>query len=84
MWFLNLPTGLVLIALSPLIPESARFLQHVGRFDEARATLARFGAVIVQKQAGPSVAAADGHGLLATTIALTLAALAWGFVNFGV
>src|SRR3979490_3297789 len=42
MWFLNLPTGLVLIALSPLIPESARFLLHMGRLDEARATLPPF------------------------------------------
>ena len=44
MWFLNLPTGLILIGLSPLLPESARFLQHMGRFAEARATMARFGA----------------------------------------
>src|SRR5207302_873267 len=43
MWFLNLPTGLILVALSPLIPESARFLQQTGRADLARATLARFG-----------------------------------------
>src|SRR5205823_6544147 len=43
MWFLNLPTGLILVALSPLIPESARFLQQMGRADLARATLARFG-----------------------------------------
>jgi putative MFS transporter len=43
MWFLNLPSGLILIALSPLIPESARFLVHIGRPEEARATLARFG-----------------------------------------
>jgi MFS transporter, putative metabolite:H+ symporter len=33
MWFLNFPTGLLLIGLSPLIPESARFLQQVGRID---------------------------------------------------
>jgi putative MFS transporter len=98
MWFLNLPTGLILIALSPLVPESARFLQHVGRFDEARATLARFGAVIRRKPdaAAPdaeardadhsheAIVAATRSGELATTIALTLAALAWGFVNFGV
>lgn len=93
MWFLNLPTGLVLIALSPFIPESARFLQHVGRFDEARATLARFGAVIKHRPDEEEPDSADGHetivvatkrGLLGTTIALTLAALAWGFVNFGV
>jgi putative MFS transporter len=90
MWFLNLPTGLLLIALSPFIPESARFLQHMGRLDEARATLARFGAVI---SAAPDAAldsaaihetgARDPH-LAGTIVALTLAALTWGFVNFGV
>ena len=31
-----------------------------------------------------SVVRAATHGLLGTTVALTLAALAWGFVNFGV
>jgi putative MFS transporter len=93
MWFLNLPTGLLLIALSPLIPESARFLLHMGRLDEARATLARFGAVIRPRPEVSEPDAADRHdaiglatthGLLGPTIALTLAALAWGFVNFGV
>jgi putative MFS transporter len=93
MWFLNLPTGLVLVALSPFIPESARFLQHMGRLDEARATLARFGAVIrpkpeaLEPDVGDShdaIVLATTHGLLGTTVALTLAALAWGFVNFGV
>jgi len=93
MWFLNLPTGLLLIALSPLIPESARFLQHMGRFGEARATLVRFGAIIdlpsdeTQFEAPKhhaNISSAATHSLLATTIALTLAALAWGFVNFGV
>jgi putative MFS transporter len=93
MWFLNLPTGLILILLSPLIPESARFLQHMGRFDEARAMLARFGAVIKVRtelsdsdsgNAREAVALAATHGLLGTSIALTLGALAWGFVNFGI
>jgi putative MFS transporter len=91
MWFLNLPTGLILIALSPLIPESARFLQHMGRLDDARATLARFGAVSrprpdeadhspgVRPRSIPAIA-----GFLGTGAALTLAALAWGFANFGV
>jgi putative MFS transporter len=92
MWFLNLPTGLTLIALSPLIPESARFLQHMGRLDEARATLARFGAVIsLPREAAREAVATHGavartgtQHLLGTSLALTLAALAWGFVNFGV
>ena len=79
MWLLNLPTGLALIALSPLIPESARFLQHLWRLDEARATLARFGA-----EKPESVVQAATQGLLGTTVALTLAALPWGFVDFGV
>jgi putative MFS transporter len=92
MWFLNLPTGLLLIALSPLIPESARFLQHMGRIDEARATLARFGAVFSIAPAAARDSAAvheadprtPGPHLLGTIVALTLAALAWGLVNFGV
>jgi putative MFS transporter len=89
MWFLNLPTGIALIALSPLLPESARFLQRVGRLDEAKAVLARFGAV--QRVAAPVTAAAapgvaavlTGRHLVGVATALTLAGLAWGLVNFG-
>ena len=87
MWFLNMPTGLILICLSPLMPESARFLQHMGRIDEARAVLAHFGAVVVPKKAIDEDA--GGHaplppiGYAGTTTALTLAALSWGLVNFG-
>lgn len=88
MWFLNLPTGLALIALSPLLPESARFLQRVGRLDEAKAVLARFGAVqrvaVPAERAPPSVPAVlTGHHLIGVATALTLAGLAWGLVNFG-
>lgn len=93
MWFLNLPTGLILVALSPLIPESARFLQQVGRTDLARATLAQFGVVLSPASAAGAAAAPEpeshapvpplGHGFLGITTALTLAALAWGLVNFG-
>src|SRR5580693_5478992 len=93
MWFLNLPTGLILIGLSPLIPESARFLQQMGRFAEAHATMVRFGAVrstttLREPAAAPvypqSLMPAPIPGMLGTTVALTLTALAWGFVNFGV
>jgi MFS transporter, putative metabolite:H+ symporter len=88
MWLLNLPTGLILIALAGFLPESARFLQHMGRLAEARAVLARFGAVVVAKGAASESAhialppAAGGYR--GATIALTLVALAWGLVNFGV
>jgi putative MFS transporter len=90
MWFLNLPTGLVLIALSPLLPESARFLQRMGRAAEARVSLARFGAALadrpVDKPGGEGRARlppanAKYPGL---TCALTSSALAWGLVNFGI
>lgn len=87
MWFLNLPTGLILVAMSPLLPESARFLQQMGRGEEARAMLARFGAVV---RSAPAAAPEDHSPLppidqrfVGLTSALTLAALAWGLVNFG-
>jgi putative MFS transporter len=91
MWFLNLPSGLILIALSAFIPESARFLMHIGRPEEARATLARFGSVVVTETEDWDEEAALDHSHLppvdkryiGTTIALTVAALSWGFVNFG-
>ena len=91
MWFLNLPSGLILIALSPLIPESARFLVHIGRPEEARATLARFGSVVVTESPDWDEEAKLDHShlpptdsrYLGTTLALTVVALSWGFVNFG-
>lgn len=90
MWFLNLPTGLALIALSPLLPESARFLQRMGRLEEARAVMARFGAG-VQHVTPPAprirtdqlATVLRGRHLIGVSTALTLAALAWGLVNFG-
>lgn len=89
MWFLNLPTGLLLIALSPLLPESARFLQLMGRGAEARAMLARFGARVGSPQARLPLIEDQPHlpplerRHLAVTVALTLSALSWSLVNFG-
>jgi putative MFS transporter len=82
----------LLIGLSPLIPESARFLQQMGRIDEARAILARFGAMMVLNSEEEADTAKRREtrlplapqGRMATTVALTLGALAWGLVNFGV
>lgn len=93
MWFLNLPTGLILVAMSPLLPESARFLQQMGRGAEAKAMLARFGAVAhapTPEEREADEAPADHSALppvepkyVGLTAALTLGALAWGLVNFG-
>ncbi len=91
MWFLNLPTGLLLVGLSPLLPESARFLQQMGRGEEAHAMYARFGVVLNRpiamlahdiQRAHPPLPPVDRQ-FIGVTIALTLAALAWGLVNFG-
>ena len=87
MWLLNFPTGLLLVLMSPLLPESVRFLQQMGRGDEARATLAKFGvtgAPAASPQNFAPIAAAIRPALTGLTIALTIAALGWSFVNFGV
>lgn len=99
MWLIGFPTGLILVVLSPLLPESARFLLEMGRADEAREVLARYGAVIKTNPGAPAPAKAapkpstgrhqsgerpNLRPLVGLGFALTLAALAWGFVNFGV
>jgi putative MFS transporter len=43
LWLINLPTGLLLIAMGGLIPESAKFLLSRGRGEEAKIVMARFG-----------------------------------------
>ncbi len=96
MWLIDLPTALVLILVSPKLQESARFLQAMGRTDEAKETLARFGIVLeklpsavpepedVSLLVQPAATPVKMKEVLGVTAALTLAALAWGFVNFGV
>jgi putative MFS transporter len=95
MWFLGLPTGLLLIALNQFIPESPKFLLRQGRLAEARQVLARFnkgaGAPIATAAPGAPAKAASGDiaslltgSLAARTIILNFSALAWGLVNFGV
>ncbi len=91
MWLIGLPTSLVIIAVSPVFQESARFLQSMGRLQEARETLARFGISFEEavdkpkrRQEAPPVSPIRIRKLLGVTCALTLTALCVGFVNFGV
>jgi putative MFS transporter len=88
LWFLNLPTGMLLIALSAFIPESPRFLLRIGRREEARATLARFGSVLREEDAPrsgkPAPALAPARPVFPMTAALSVCGLATGLINFGV
>jgi MFS transporter, putative metabolite:H+ symporter len=94
MWLLGFPTGIMLVVLSPLLPESARFLLQMGRTQEAEEMLACYGSAITSRASVRSAEPATRiksrssrsslRPLLALAAALTLAALAWGLVNFGV
>jgi putative MFS transporter len=90
LWLLNLPTGLSLVLLGALIPESAKFLLARGRREEARRVMERFGsqarstrpAETVALAKGPTVAL-TGRAFLGKLFALSLAAICYGLINFG-
>jgi putative MFS transporter len=90
LWLLNLPTGLSLVLLGALIPESAKFLLARGRREEARRVMERFGskarsvthAEEVALAKGPSVAL-TGRAFFGKLFALSLAAVCYGLINFG-
>lgn len=91
MWLINMPIALLLVFVSPVLQESARFLQRMGRHEEARQTLARFGisidaaaAASAPAQLAPPPSPIQIRALLPLTFTLTLTALCVGFVNFGV
>jgi putative MFS transporter len=91
LWFLNLPTGLLLILLNVFIPESPKFLLALGRVKEAHVVRRRFGCVV--REGVGSLAPPRSYGseprlalppaYLAQTVALSVVALAWGLINFG-
>jgi putative MFS transporter len=89
LWLLNLPSGLILVLLGGFIPESAKFLMARGRMDEARRVMQRFGAIAraapaeIRQAGNASIAALTRTELLGNLAAMSLAAIAWGLVNFG-
>ena len=90
LWILNLPTGLSLVLLGALIPESAKFLLARGRREEAAEVMQRFGskarhthaAEHTALQRGPTVAL-TGRAFFGKLFALSLGAICFSLVNFG-
>lgn len=90
LWLLNIPTGLLVILLSRFIPESPRFLLHIGRVEQARRTLARFNIELVPatnskplEPASHSVNQLFRKPFLPVTTAVCIYGVAWGLVNWG-
>lgn len=92
MWFLNLPTGLILILLNPWIPELAKFLLSQGFIAQAHEVLKRFGSVVRTHKPGEAAETELSElavppierRYLGKTLALSVAGLSWSFVNFGI
>jgi putative MFS transporter len=90
LWLLNLPTGLSLVFLGGLIPESAKFLLARGRRDEARRVMERFGSKARKTKPAERSALEHGHSVALTgraffgkLFALSLAGICYGLINFG-
>ena len=93
MWLLNIPTGLLLVALSRWIPESPRFLMACGRDDEAATVMARYGVravpaatpppAVAVPVAAPRIPALFGSLYRLRTAGILLYGLGWGVVNWG-
>ncbi|HET9459480.1 MAG TPA: MFS transporter [Sphingomicrobium sp.] len=90
LWLLNLPTGLSLVLLGALIPESAKFLLARGRREEAQRVMQRFGSTARKARSAERAAMAGGPAIPLTgrafagkLTALSLAAICYGLINFG-
>ena len=83
LWLQGFPSALLLLALARLIPESPRFLAEQGRMIELAEMKRRFGIEPRPRVDAPSDAPIAHHRHGRLTVALTIAALAWSFVNFG-
>lgn len=89
LWLANLPSGLMLVLLGTFIPESAKFLMARGRRAEAQKVMTQFGStmhrIAPDEPAAPRgpTSAPIGRAFIGKLAALSLTAIGWGLVNFG-
>jgi MFS transporter, putative metabolite:H+ symporter len=93
LWLVGMPTGALLLALIPWIPESPRFLLAYGRMEEARAVMRRFGMKLVTpgqgERAEPDLPGHGrfrqlwGRGLLGQSVTVVLLGIGIGVVTYG-
>ncbi|WP_117213845.1 MFS transporter [Allorhizocola rhizosphaerae] len=89
LWLLGLPSGLALLAMAPLIPESPLYLMRAGQHAKAQAVLDRYG-LQINLDAVPTAPTHRRPGIgelfrtyprLTTVIGLV--GVVWGMTNFG-
>jgi len=85
LWFTGMPTGVLLIVLNRLIPESPGYLVLSNRLAEAAATAQRFGgALALEAQAATAPKRRQREsGRLLPSVAMTFAGVVSGLVNYG-
>lgn len=89
LWLANLPSGLMLVLLGTFIPKSAKFLMARGRRAEAQKVMTQFGStmhrIVPDEPAAPRgpTSAPIGRAFVGKLAALSLTAIGWGLVNFG-
>jgi len=83
LWLQGFPTGMLLLLLARLIPESPRFLAETGRDAELEEMRRKYGIMPRAREPAPADApvAARRHSKL--TAALMVTALSWSFITFG-
>lgn len=92
LWLVGIPISVILVLLNRWIPESPRFLLQHGREGEARAIMARYGAVVVEADESEPDVEEHVHGhygqlfrspFTGLTAVLVMLALGIGVVQYG-